>query len=86
MKNIVYIKLDEFNYELNNDNINKIYELSKYFCLKYKYQIDVIDIKLGDILFNIEQEQEVMNNINDFNYILDYLYNKIFSEKHFNKK
>ena len=81
IKIIQNIEIDKYNYELNNNNLQKIYELSKYLCFKHQFQTDVIDFKLGEIFFNIEIEKEVSDKINDFNFILEYLYNRIFDEK-----
>ena len=78
MKIIKSIEPDKFNYELNNENLQKIYDMSKCLCYKYKFQIDAIDFKLSEMIFSLEKEQEIFNKINDFNIVLDYFYIYIF--------
>ena len=70
--------------DLNDENLKKIYELSQFFCYKGKFQIDIIDLRLTEIFYEIEI---YINEIKEdtFNNILNYIYKKIFNKKKLNK-
>ena len=73
---------DEIKYDLCISNLNKIYNISEYFCYKGKFQFDIIDLRLSEIFLEVEEEINYNNiNPNDFENILNYLYNIIFSNE-----
>ena len=65
--------------ELCNENFEKIITLSEYFCYFGKFQLDIIDLRLSEIM--IEVEREISNNKLDpkhFGKVLEFIYNNIF--------
>ena len=65
--------------ELCNENFEKIITLSEYFCYCGKFQFDIIDLRLSEIM--IEVEREISNNNLDpkhFGKVLEFIYNNIF--------
>ena len=65
--------------ELCNENFEKIIAISEYFCYFGKFQLDIIDLRLSEIM--IEVEKEINNNKLDpkhFRNVLEFIYNNIF--------
>ena len=76
------IDKDNINYELCFANLKYIYNLSEYICHYGKFQIDVIDLRLSEIFSEVEREINSHNlSSNDFNSVIEYIYNKVFPEK-----
>ena len=76
------IDKDTINYELCFTNLKYIYNLSEYICHYGKFQIDVIDLRLSEIFSEVEKEINSHNlSSNDFNNIIEYIYNKVFPDK-----
>ena len=76
------IDTDSINFELCHKNLKSIYNLSEYLCYYGKFEIDVIDLRLAEMLLELENkinENEI--NSNDFNDIIEYLYNEFFPNK-----
>ena len=75
------IKIIDINSELCSHNLNHIYILSSYICYYGKFQIDVIDLRLTEIFNEVERKiNEKKINSNDFNNIIEYIYNIVFPD------
>ena len=75
------IKIIYTNSELCSHNLNHIYILSSYICYYGKFQIDVIDLRLTEIFNEVERKiNEKKINPNDFNNIIEYIYNIVFPD------
>ena len=76
------INIGSINLELCLSNLKHIYNLSEYFCFKGKFQIDIIDLRLSEIFLELEKDiNDNIINSNDFNDIIEYLYNKVFPDR-----
>ena len=76
------IDINSFNSNLCDLYLRNIYHLSEYLCYYGKFQMDVIDLRLTEIFYEVEREiKENHLNPNDFSNIIEYIYNLVFQNK-----
>ena len=75
------IQTDLNKFELCVANLKIIFTISEYLCYYGKFQIDIIDLRLSEIFLKVENDINT-NKIdsNDFDNILNYIYNCIFEK------
>jgi hypothetical protein len=69
-------------FDLCITNLKKIYDLSEFFCYNGKFQIDIIDLRLSEAFLQVENKiNEKVINADDFESVLNYIYNDTFPNK-----
>ena len=76
------LDIDICKFDLCIANLKKIYDLSEFFCYNGKFQIDIIDLRLSEIFLQVENEiNNKVINADDFESVLNYIYNDTFPNK-----